>query len=113
MLLKMYKQGALAILKSTFSRDGFTEEIMHKLGLAVWVRKDRREKVCQAMGRADSEKAWGGRPSREHRGESVCTAGWGWRMDNGGPHSGGWLWLGKRVYVAFSESLILGAGSQF
>ena len=35
MLLKMYKQGALAILKSTFSRDGFTEEIMHKLGLAV------------------------------------------------------------------------------
>ena len=35
MLLKMYKQGALAILKSTLSRDGFTEEIMHKLGLAV------------------------------------------------------------------------------
>lgn len=35
MLLKMYKQGALAILKSTFSRDGFTEEIIYKLGLAV------------------------------------------------------------------------------
>ena len=35
MLLKMYTQGALAILKSTFSRDGFTEEIIYKLGLAV------------------------------------------------------------------------------
>lgn len=43
----MYKQSAMSFSRiRDFSREAFLEEIIHKLGFEVWVKKeDKREKL--------------------------------------------------------------------